>query len=221
MALRDKTEIFVHCTATRKGWMEHHTAADKVDEIRRWHVEDRGWKDIGYAAIIDRNGVVAWGRDLDKDGDYFEETAAAARGYNRTGIHVALVGGHGGTANDKFMDHFTRSQDEALRNFIEEAERKVGRRLKVRGHNEVANKACPCFQVNDWYHHSKPRGMAGSTTLQATAAGAASAITAGGTAIGSMDGTAQLVIVIAIIMTLTAFAWIFRERIKKWARGVR
>ena len=28
--------------------MAGHPLADKVSEIRRWHVQERGWRDIGY-----------------------------------------------------------------------------------------------------------------------------------------------------------------------------
>ena len=65
------------------------------------------------------------------------------------------------------------------------------------------------------------RGMGGSKTLQAGAMGAAGAVTTGGAAIGSLDGTAQLIVVCGLIAVGLAFLWIFRERIKKFADGDR
>jgi N-acetylmuramoyl-L-alanine amidase len=56
------TEIIVHCADTRPGCMEGRPIGEKVAEIRRWHVEERGWYDIGYHWAIDRDGAVAPGR---------------------------------------------------------------------------------------------------------------------------------------------------------------
>ena len=57
--MRPISEIIVHCSATRPEWCASTTTAAKVAEIRRWHVSDRGWRDIGYHYVIDRNGVLA------------------------------------------------------------------------------------------------------------------------------------------------------------------
>ena len=46
------TEIIAHCAETRAEWMVGHALAEKVAEIRRWHVEQRGWRDIGYTARL-------------------------------------------------------------------------------------------------------------------------------------------------------------------------
>ncbi len=46
--MRKITEIIVHCTATRADWWAGKRTSDKVREIKRWHVQDRGWSDIGY-----------------------------------------------------------------------------------------------------------------------------------------------------------------------------
>lgn len=54
-------EIIVHCAATRPNWMAGRPIAEKVAEIRRWHLAN-GWKDIGYHWIIDRPGTVLAGR---------------------------------------------------------------------------------------------------------------------------------------------------------------
>jgi peptidoglycan LD-endopeptidase CwlK len=60
-----------------------------------------------------------------------------------------------------------------------------------------------------------------STTVQASAVQIASGAGAGIAAVGALDGTAQIVVlVIAGVVVLTA-AWIMRERLRKWAEGVR
>ena len=40
--MREITKIIVHCTATPEG------REVDVEEIRKWHVEERGWSDVGY-----------------------------------------------------------------------------------------------------------------------------------------------------------------------------
>lgn len=60
-----------------------------------------------------------------------------------------------------------------------------------------------------------------STTLQATAATAVAGCTAVGSAVGSLDGTAQLVLIGAGVVMALGLAWIARERIKRWAKGDR
>ena len=47
MELRKKTEmIVVHCAATKASMDIGAT------EIKKWHVDDNGWDDIGYHYII-------------------------------------------------------------------------------------------------------------------------------------------------------------------------
>lgn len=60
-----------------------------------------------------------------------------------------------------------------------------------------------------------------STTVQASAVQIASGAGAGLAALGSLDGTAQIVaLAFAGVVTLAGL-WIMRERIQKWAEGVR
>jgi N-acetylmuramoyl-L-alanine amidase len=145
-----KTTIMVHCLDTPKTWQPRRHAEDIMAEVTRWHVEERGWRAVAYAMICAYSGDAAKGRDLDADGDVWEETGAGAKGWNTNTIHLALQGGKGGAANDKFEDHYTPEQDKWLRDTIAEIQTLAGRKLKVIGHNEVAAKACPCFNVGEW-----------------------------------------------------------------------
>ena len=63
MELRKKTELIViHCAAT-KASMDI-----GASEIRKWHVDDNGWDDIGYHYIIKRDGTIEEGRDIEMSG---------------------------------------------------------------------------------------------------------------------------------------------------------
>lgn len=140
--MRPVSEIIVHCAATRPEWMKGRSLDAKVAEIKSWHVNDRGWSDIGYHFLIDRDGSVATGRHINS-------TGAHTKGHNTGSIGVCLIGGHDASASDQFADHFTHQQDRALRRLIGDLIWEYGS-LKVSGHNEYANKGCPGFNVGLW-----------------------------------------------------------------------
>jgi hypothetical protein len=93
--MREINEIIIHCTATNPSWYADRSVDDVVAEIRRWHVEERNWSDIGYHAIIHRDGSVGHGRPVERPG-------AHVAGRNKHTIGVSLVGGRGGCADDDF-----------------------------------------------------------------------------------------------------------------------
>lgn len=67
---------------------------------------------------------------------------------------------------------------------------------------------------------AKPRtSPVQSSTVQASAVQMASGAGAGIAAVGALDGTAQIVALAFVGITILAAAWIMRERIKKWAEG--
>jgi len=84
--------ITLHCSDTENG------KDISVDEIRRWHVEENGWDDIGYHFIITVDGKVHTGRPLNVQG-------AHVMGWNRDNIGICMVG----------LDKFYKVQFEALR----------------------------------------------------------------------------------------------------------
>jgi uncharacterized protein (TIGR02594 family) len=60
-----------------------------------------------------------------------------------------------------------------------------------------------------------------SSTVQATAVQVASGVGAGLTAVGALEGTAQIMVVVLLGVIILAAVYIMRERLKKWAAGVR
>ena len=135
-------EIIIHCSATPPGWMAGRSAADKVAAIRRWHIEDRGWSDIGYHWVIDRDGTLVRGRP---------ETVVGAhtQGHNTGSIGICLIGSAMSSADDRFVDHYTPAQDITLRQQIQAISMRA-QIYRVSGHNEYAQKACPGFRVAPW-----------------------------------------------------------------------
>jgi len=63
--------------------------------------------------------------------------------------------------------------------------------------------------------------VAQSTTVQASAVQLASGVGGGLAAVGALDGRAQIVALLLCTVVVAAAAWVMRERIKKWADGVR
>ena len=147
--MRTITETIVHATATRANWMDGYPTGAKVAEVKRWHVQDNGWSDIGYHFLIDRDGTVATGRPI-------ERTGAHVKGHNTGTVGVSLFGGHGSAETDAFSEHFTEAQDAALRELLADLDATYGPGLKISGHNEYAAKACPGFNVAKWLAGALP-----------------------------------------------------------------
>lgn len=129
--------IIVHCTATPEGRVV------SVADIRRWHVQGNGWRDIGYHYVIDLDGDVHAGRPE-------VEVGAHAAGHNADSIGICYVGGlEAGSGRPK--DTRTPAQKAALWRLVNDLQARHGGRLSVHGHNEFAAKACPCFDVRaEW-----------------------------------------------------------------------
>lgn len=135
--MRVLKRIILHCTATPEG--KHFD----VDTIRRWHVKDRGWRDIGYHYVIYLDGSVHQGRPL-------EQVGAHTSGHNKDSIGIVYVGGC--DAKMKAKDTLNEAQEVAMVNLIKALREEHGA-LSLHGHNEFAAKACPSFDVQkkfDW-----------------------------------------------------------------------
>lgn len=202
--------IFVHCSATRPEWMEDRSFADRVKEIRRWHL-DKKWADIGYHWIIDRDGSITQGRKEHVIG-------AHVQNHNTGSIGICLIGGFGSSENDQFLKHYTLRQEHALKTLINDIKTRTPIKY-VRGHNEVAAKACPGFNVARWLAE-KPakKSIAESSTIQASATQIGSGIVGGVSAISALDGHAQIGALILCGIVIVAGAWIMRERIRRWIK---
>lgn len=136
------TEVVVHCSATGASWYAGRKSSEKVAEIRRWHVQDRKWRDIGYHFVIDRDGTMLPGRRE-------TEIGAGVEGHNRGVLHICLIGGGGSAATDPFERNFTAAQGAALRKVLASIRLRTPVK-RISGHNEHAAKACPGFSVPKW-----------------------------------------------------------------------
>lgn len=129
---RDVHTIWIHCSATPEG--RDYTVAD----IRAWH-KARGWSDIGYHYVVYRDGRVMLGRPVGQVGSH-------VAGHNTGSIGVVYIGGVSADGKTP-KDTRTAAQRSSLLWLVDKLARKHGV-SKVRGHNEVAAKACPSFIVS-------------------------------------------------------------------------
>ena len=216
------SEILVHCSAYRPEWWADQPHQAVVSEIEKDQMNRIGAVGFAYHLFIFRDGSAVRGRPI-------ETVGAHCRGHNRHTIGVCLHGGFGSNASDKFSDHYTAEQGRSLRRAIAEYEELLGRKLKVSGHNRYANKACPGFQVREWYakkeHKVAPRQTIGqSNTVRANSLNVAAIGGAAGTVLpvfGGLPQITQIALIALFAVATIATIWIFKERIASWRRGVR
>lgn len=140
--------LVIHCTATPAG------REVSSGDIRRWHTSPvseggRGWKQVGYTDLIHLDGTVERLVDNNEDAwvDDWEVTNGAA-GINSVSRHVVYAGGLASDAKTA-ADTMTAEQRDALTAYVRDFHRRFPK-VRIVGHNELAAKACPSFDVQEW-----------------------------------------------------------------------
>ena len=145
--MRDINLVVIHCSATKEG------VDIDVAEIRRWHVKERNFRDIGYHFLIHLDGSIERGRPWDKPG-------AHAKGYNYRSVGICYVGGL--NSEGRPSDTRTVAQIHSLRASVEIIKAQYPK-IEVVGHRDLsadlngdgmitANewcKQCPCFNMSE------------------------------------------------------------------------
>jgi N-acetylmuramoyl-L-alanine amidase len=132
--------IVVHCAATRPSM------DIGFKELTLMHLA-RGFFEIGYHAVIRRDGVIEEGRDIGKPG-------AHAVGFNQCSVALCMVGGV--TEDDVTVaeNNFTEEQFASLRLVLAEW-KLLYPKAQIVGHRDLPAKkpiakACPSFSVADY-----------------------------------------------------------------------
>lgn len=120
-------KIIVHCADTPNH--QEFTAED----IRRWHVRNNKWLDIGYHYVIRRSGVIESGR-------LETEVGSHVKSYNTNSIGICFVG----------RDAFTINQYSAFHRLIFHLNQSWGISAdEVFGHYEfTSKKSCPNIDMD-------------------------------------------------------------------------
>lgn len=137
--------LVVHCSATSS---DRDIGAKEIDNQHR----KRGFSEIGYHIDIRRKpgslgGLIEYGtRD-------FWEWGAHVKGYNDQSLGICMIGGV-----DKFNkpeNNFTKDQFHALLKTLIFLTA-IFPKAMIRGHRDFpgVRKACPCFEVQDWWFSS-------------------------------------------------------------------
>ena len=123
--MRHINKVIIHCSDSDH---KHH---DDISVIRRWHVEENRWTDIGYHYFIKKNGQVQEGRPLSRFG-------AHAKGYNHESIGICLHG----------RNNFTKEQFASMNKLCSLLMCDFNLTdSNFFGHNDVSDKTCPNFDV--------------------------------------------------------------------------
>jgi N-acetylmuramoyl-L-alanine amidase len=142
------TRITVHCSASPNG------QPYPIEDIRAFHLS-KGWKDVGYHAVIQPDGELQRGRGLNEAGAHVGNCEGDP--WDQPGVHdnegnigICLIG----------EDRFTRQQFDTLRRFISDVSRTYDiRPWRIFCHYQFKSaqkqgKSCPNIEVNRliaWY----------------------------------------------------------------------
>lgn len=123
--VRDYLIICLHCSDSD---IHGH---DDIKVIRKWHVDERGWSDVGYHYFIKKNGTVQKGREIGVMG-------AGAKGWNEDSIHICVSG----------RKLFTANSLKSLESLIKSLLDRYPSINQIIGHCELDdNKTCPNYST--------------------------------------------------------------------------
>lgn len=133
--------LVIHCTATPEG------REFSKERVQGWF-RDRGWKHDGYHLLFHLDNRISSLQKLDLDDMITKfEVSNGVKGINSKTIHFSYIGGV--DENGKAKDTRTAWQKylmyASLWTFIG-----LYPEIKISGHNQWANKACPSFDVPDY-----------------------------------------------------------------------
>lgn len=145
-----KLELLIwHCTATPEG------REVSKDNLHQWHIVDRGWSRLGYRDMVHLNGELENLIEFDQD-DVVDswEISNGVRGQNYRSLNVVYVGGTKKTKESwqkwhSPKDTRTKDQLETMEIYTKFMIKRYPN-IKVAGHNQFANKACPSFDTVQW-----------------------------------------------------------------------
>lgn len=136
--------------AARTGFTVHYSAGPPTQtprQIQNFHMDGRGWADVGYNFLVDRRGNVYEGRG-------WLTVGAHASPYNTSHIGVCFIGRDGDA---------TPAAKAAIRGLYDEANRRAGRTLSRSWHGGLSGNStsCPGADLRSWVRAGMPGGSGG------------------------------------------------------------
>lgn len=123
--MRHVDKLIVHCSDS------DHLSHDNYETIKKWHVDERGFNDVGYHFMIFKNGAIKKCRPLYKPG-------AHCKGQNKNSIGVCVTG----------KNEFSKDQFISLKLLYDNLKWYFGD-IKAYGHRDFSDKTCPNFEVSN------------------------------------------------------------------------
>lgn len=120
--------VFLHCSASDDDSL---VGEELVKIVRDWH-RARGFSDVGYHFLIDKQGEVLPGRDPEK-------TPAAQKGHNDGTVAICVHG----------LEEFPQPMLGACRELCRSINEAWLGRVTFHGHREVSAKSCPVFDYRE------------------------------------------------------------------------
>ena len=139
---RKINKLIVHCTATPE------CREIDITDVRRWHVEERGWSDVGYHFLVLLDGTIQEGRPLERQGSH-------TRAHNHDSIGVAYVGGMSEDMSNP-KDTRTQQQKDSLEYLLCYL-KILFSQATIYGHRDFSSKSCPSFDAKTEYENISNR----------------------------------------------------------------
>nr|CAD7573015.1 unnamed protein product [Timema californicum] len=130
--------VVVHHGGTKKYCYDQNTCSAIVRSYQNYHIDTKGWNDIGYSFVIGEDGHVYEGRGWDFVG-------AHAPGYNTQSIGICVIG--------DFSDRLPNEEAlTALSDLISCGVDigKIGEGYHVIGHRQTRDTLCPGDTFYKW-----------------------------------------------------------------------
>lgn len=140
-AIEKGLKVYQTTWLKRVGFTVHYSAGPPTQTVRaiqEYHLYNKGWGDIGYNFLVDRDGNIYEGRKYT-----WLAVGAHSAGENTSHIGVCFIG-----RNSDVTDDAKR----AIRWLYEEANRRKGASLAKRYHSGMPGAAteCPGNNLRDW-----------------------------------------------------------------------
>ncbi|GAA1464133.1 N-acetylmuramoyl-L-alanine amidase [Nocardiopsis exhalans] len=142
---RPPTDRTTVAWADRTGFAVHYSAGPPTQtpgQIQDFHMDDRGWSDVGYNFLVNRDGTVFEGRG-------WLVVGAHAAPHNTSHIGVCFIGSEGDA---------TDAAKESMRLLYHEANFRAGRSLAQTWHSGLPGQAteCPGADLRSWVMAGMP-----------------------------------------------------------------
>jgi N-acetylmuramoyl-L-alanine amidase len=138
--MRNIKYLVIHCTASPQSW--------GWQKLQWYFLNIKKWSREGYHVVVQADGTVKRYIDNDKPSNGVRPFKSNDIDIsNSNSVHICWIGGVDSKGNAR--DNRTEKQRKRLKQIVQWYIENYPD-IKILGHNQVALKACPCFNVPNW-----------------------------------------------------------------------